>query len=40
MAYPFSAPEVRFSDRGHFTSGDMKTEDFPELRDFLIQEMA
>jgi hypothetical protein len=26
----------RFSDRGHFTSGDMKTEGFPELRDFLI----
>ena len=26
----------RFSGRGHFTSGDMKTESFPELRDFLI----
>ncbi len=26
----------QFSDRGHFTSGDMKTEEFPELRDFLI----
>jgi hypothetical protein len=25
----------RFSDRGHFTSGDMKTEEFLELRDFL-----
>jgi len=29
----------RFSDRGHFTSGDLKTEEFPELRDFLIQEI-
>lgn len=27
---------VRFSDRGHFTSGSMKTDEFPELRDFLI----
>ena len=26
----------RFSDHGHFTSGDMETEEFPELRDFLI----
>ncbi len=26
----------RFSDRGHFTSDDIKTEEFPELRDFLI----
>ena len=25
----------QFSDRGHFPSGDMKTEEFPELRDFL-----
>jgi hypothetical protein len=30
----------RFSDRGHFTSADMKTEEFPELRDFLIAEVA
>lgn len=30
----------RFSDRGHFTSADMKTEEFPELRDFLIDEVA
>ena len=27
----------RFSDRGHFTSRDMHTEEFPELRDFLIR---
>ena len=30
----------RFTDRGHFTSGDMKTEEFPELKDFLLQEIA
>jgi predicted alpha/beta hydrolase family esterase len=23
-------------DKGHFTMGDMKTEEFPELRDFLL----
>jgi uncharacterized protein len=27
----------RFSDRGHFTLGAMKTEAFPELLDFLIR---
>ncbi len=27
----------RFSDRGHFTLGDMKTDEFPELREFLIR---
>ncbi len=26
----------RFSNRGHFTSAQMRTEAFPELRDFLI----
>ena len=30
----------RFSGRGHFTSGDLKTAEFPELRDFLIQDIA
>ena len=29
----------QFSDRGQFTSGDLKTEEFPELRDFLIQDI-
>ena len=27
----------QFNDRGHFTLGDMKSEAFPELRDFLIR---
>ncbi len=27
----------RFNDRGHFTSGDRRTEAFPELRDFVIR---
>ncbi len=27
---------LRFSDRGHFTRDAMQTEEFPELRDFLI----
>ncbi len=27
----------RFEDRGHFTLGDMKTEKFPELLDFLLK---
>ena len=26
----------RFSNRGHFTLGDMQTVEFPELRDFLL----
>jgi len=26
-----------FTDRGHFTMNDMKTEEFPELRDYLFQ---
>lgn len=26
-----------FKDRGHFTFGDMKTDEFPELLDFLLE---
>ncbi len=26
-----------FTDRGHFTLGDMGTDEFPELRDFLLE---
>ncbi len=26
----------KFADRGHFTLGDMKTDQFPELRDYLL----
>ncbi len=26
----------KFTNKGHFTFGDMKTEEFPELRDFLL----
>ena len=27
---------VEFTDKGHFAFGDMKTKEFPELRDFLL----
>lgn len=27
----------KFADKGHFTLRDMKTEEFPELRDFLLK---
>lgn len=29
--------EKTFNDKGHFTFNDMKTEEFPELRDFLLK---
>jgi predicted alpha/beta hydrolase family esterase len=34
----FSQVKIQwFEDRGHFTLGDMKTEKFPELLDFLLE---
>lgn len=34
-AWP-KAQLIEFEDKGHFTHGDMKTEEFPELRDYLL----
>lgn len=38
LAAKWKGVEVKkFADKGHFTLRDMKTEEFPELRDFLLK---